>query len=64
MTPRLHNKVAVVTGAASGFGASIAERFAQEGARVVVVDLNLEKGQEVAKRIGGLACRCDGQHSA
>jgi 3-oxoacyl-[acyl-carrier protein] reductase len=64
MTPRLHNKVAVVTGAASGFGASIAERFAQEGARVVVVDLNLEKGQEVAKRIGGLACRCDVSSSA
>jgi 3-oxoacyl-[acyl-carrier protein] reductase len=64
MTPRLHNKVAVVTGAASGFGASIAERFAQEGARVVVVDLNLEKGQEVANRIGGLACRCDVSSSA
>jgi NAD(P)-dependent dehydrogenase (short-subunit alcohol dehydrogenase family) len=54
----------VVTGAASGFGASIAERFAQEGARVVVVDLNLEKGQEVANRIGGLACRCDVSSSA
>jgi 3-oxoacyl-[acyl-carrier protein] reductase len=64
MTPRLHNKVAVVTGAASGFGASIAERFAQEGARVVVVDLNLEKGQEVANRIGGVACRCDVSSSA
>lgn len=64
MTPRLHNKVAVVTGGASGFGASIAERFAQEGARVVVVDLNLEKGQEVANRIGGLACRCDVSSSA
>ncbi len=64
MTPRLHNKVAVVTGAASGFGASIAERFAQEGARVVVVDLNLEKGQEVASRTGGLACRCDVSSSA
>ncbi|WP_090044073.1 glucose 1-dehydrogenase [Limnohabitans sp. 2KL-27] len=64
MTPRLHNKVAVVTGAASGFGASIAERFAQEGARVVVVDLNLEKGQEVASRIGGVACRCDVSSSA
>jgi NAD(P)-dependent dehydrogenase (short-subunit alcohol dehydrogenase family) len=64
MTPRLLNKVAVVTGAASGFGASIAERFAQEGARVVVVDLNLEKGQEVASRIGGVACRCDVSRSA
>ena len=64
MTPRLQNKVAVVTGAASGFGASIAERFAQEGARVVVVDLNLEKGQEVASRIGGVACRCDVSSSA
>ena len=64
MTSRLLNKVAVVTGAASGFGASIAERFAQEGARVVVVDLNLEKGQEVASRIGGVACRCDVSSSA
>lgn len=64
MTSRLDNKVAVVTGAASGFGASIAERFAQEGARVVVVDLNLEKGQEVANRIGGVACRCDVSSSA
>lgn len=64
MTPRLHNKVAVVTGAASGFGASIAERFAQEGARVVVADLNFEKGQEVASRTGGLACRCDVSSSA
>lgn len=64
MISRLLNKVAVVTGAASGFGASIAERFAQEGARVVVVDLNLEKGQEVASRIGGVACRCDVSSSA
>lgn len=38
---RLNNKVAVVTGAASGFGAGIARLFAGEGAKVVLADLNL-----------------------
>ena len=37
---RLANKIAIVTGAGSGFGRGIAERFAQEGARVVVNDLD------------------------
>ena len=36
---RLENKVAIITGAASGFGEGIAKRFAQEGAKVVVADL-------------------------
>jgi len=49
---RLQNKLAIVTGAASGFGAAIARRFAEEGARVIVNDLN-PQGEGVAKEIGG-----------
>ncbi len=56
------NKVAVVTGGASGIGAGMAERFAREGAAgVVVADVNLERAQAVARRIGekAIAVRCD-----
>lgn len=49
---RLSNKVAIVTGAAGGFGAGIARRFAEEGARVIVNDLN-PQGERVAKEIRG-----------
>jgi 3-oxoacyl-[acyl-carrier protein] reductase len=49
---RLQNKLAIVTGAASGFGAGIARRFAEEGAKVIVNDLN-PRGERVAKDIGG-----------
>lgn len=48
---RLKGKVAIVTGAASGFGAGIARRFAAEGAEVIVNDLAPQGGQ-VAKDIG------------
>jgi NAD(P)-dependent dehydrogenase (short-subunit alcohol dehydrogenase family) len=48
---RLKGKVAIVTGAASGIGRAIAELFAQEGASVVVADINDEGGRETAKRI-------------
>jgi 3-oxoacyl-[acyl-carrier protein] reductase len=48
---RLSNKLAIVTGAASGFGAAIARRFAEEGARVIVNDLN-PQGERVAKDLG------------
>ncbi len=49
---RLNNKVAVVTGGASGIGRATAERFAREGARVVVADKNHLAAIEVAQRIG------------
>jgi 3-oxoacyl-[acyl-carrier protein] reductase len=52
---RLKDKVAIVTGAAQGIGEAYARRFAAEGARVVVADLNAEKGGAVAASIGGQA---------
>lgn len=48
---RLQNKLALVTGAGSGFGAGIARRFAEEGAKVIVNDLN-PQGERVARDIG------------
>ncbi|KAI4151231.1 MAG: hypothetical protein LQ340_003616 [Diploschistes diacapsis] len=45
---RMAGKVAIVTGAASGFGAAIARRFAQEGAKVCIADLNESGGRELA----------------
>lgn len=58
---RLKDKVAIVTGAASGFGKGIATRFVQEGARVVVADLDGEGASRVAAELGGAASafRCD-----
>ena len=58
---RLQNKVAIVTGAASGFGAGIAVRFAAEGAKVAMLDLNEEGAGHVveASGSGGIAIRCD-----
>lgn len=58
---RLKNKVAIVTGAASGFGAETARVFAREGAMVVVADLNLAGANAVASEIGSsaLAIQCD-----
>lgn len=52
---RLQGKRAIVTGAASGFGEGIARRYAAEGAKVLVADMNLEGAQRVAAEIGGVA---------
>jgi NAD(P)-dependent dehydrogenase (short-subunit alcohol dehydrogenase family) len=46
---RLLDKVALVTGAGSGFGAAMARLFASEGAKVVVADINVEGGERVAQ---------------
>jgi 3-oxoacyl-[acyl-carrier protein] reductase len=52
---RLEGKTAIVTGAGSGFGAGIARRFAAEGARVMVADINEAAARAVADEIGGIA---------
>lgn len=52
---RLSGKVAIVTGAASGMGKAIAELYAQEGAKVVVSDMNLDGAQAVVEGISGEA---------
>ncbi len=52
---RLKDKTAIVTGAASGFGRAIAYRFAQEGARVALLDMNGDGARAVADDIGDAA---------
>ena len=56
---RLRGKIAIVTGAGSGFGAGIARKFAAEGARVMVADINADAARMIAEEIGGIACRVD-----
>jgi 3-oxoacyl-[acyl-carrier protein] reductase len=56
---RLKDKTAIVTGAASGFGAGIARKFAAEGATVMVVDLNGGAAETIGREIGGIAHRAN-----
>ena len=61
MTKQLEGKIAIVTGAAGGFGEGIARLFVAEGARVLLVDIDLAKAQQLATELGECASaqRCD-----
>lgn len=56
---RLQGKTALITGGGSGFGEGIAQRFAQEGARLVINDIDVQNGERVASAIreAGGECR-------
>ena len=58
---RLDGKTALVTGGASGIGKAIAEAFVEQGARVIIVDLNLAAAEKTAREIGAgnIALSCD-----
>jgi 3-oxoacyl-[acyl-carrier protein] reductase len=56
---RLKGKTAIVTGGGSGFGAGIARRFAAEGARVIVNDINAAAGERIAGEIAGTFVQAD-----
>jgi NAD(P)-dependent dehydrogenase (short-subunit alcohol dehydrogenase family) len=56
---RLQDRVAVVTGGAGGIGLATARRLAQEGAKVVIADLDETAGKSVAEEVGGLFVRAD-----
>jgi NAD(P)-dependent dehydrogenase (short-subunit alcohol dehydrogenase family) len=59
MPGRLGNKVALITGGASGFGAAIAAKFVLEGAKVVITDLSIENGEKVSNELGCLFVQAD-----
>jgi NAD(P)-dependent dehydrogenase (short-subunit alcohol dehydrogenase family) len=56
---RIEGKVAVVTGGCSGIGLATVRRFAEEGAKVVIADLNDVLGAELAEELGGTYVHCN-----
>jgi len=54
---RLKDKVAIITGGASGIGRAIVQRFAQEGAVVVICDINLKSAQDLSNQLKGKELR-------
>lgn len=59
--PRLTDKTAIITGAARGIGAAIARAYIDEGATVIVTDINVEAGSALAQHIGATFHRLDVQ---
>jgi NAD(P)-dependent dehydrogenase (short-subunit alcohol dehydrogenase family) len=59
MAGRLQDRTAIITGGAGGIGLATARRFAEEGAHVVLVDVDDDAGQKAAAEVGGTYVRCD-----
>jgi len=59
MAGRVEGKVAVVTGGCSGIGLATVQRFAAEGARVVIGDIDDVNGSRIAEQLGGAFVHCD-----
>lgn len=55
----IKGQAVLVTGGASGLGEASARELARLGAKVAVLDVNLELAEKVALEIGGVACQCD-----
>lgn len=56
---KIEGQAALVTGGASGLGEATARELARLGAKVAVLDVNLDQAEAVARDIGGVACKCD-----
>ena len=56
MAQELLGKVAIVTGGASGIGRATVERYVEEGAKVVIADVDVDKGEQLAARLGPSVC--------
>ena len=56
---QLKNKTAIITGGGSGFGASMADLFAKNGAKVIVADIHIDSAKKVAEHIGGYPVKVD-----
>ena len=48
---RLKNKIAIITGSASGFGKGIAKKFSQEGAKLIMVDINSKLLKKISNNL-------------
>ena len=61
---RLKNKIALITGGAKGLGASIAQHFFNEGAEVIICDINIDKARKTANKLNGNAYYMDVSNSS